>query len=112
MLSNVSVFSGQDQLSPRSQHLFVSCPLTQYEQYIKDARDVNVNNFGKRGDTPVMTFLRKSGKKFNTKELPIIEALCKAGASLDQPNRKGKTARQLIDENPYKEVIKSKLGLK
>ncbi|HRA42796.1 MAG TPA: ribonuclease III domain-containing protein, partial [Gammaproteobacteria bacterium] len=99
-------------LSPRSQHLFIRCPLTQYVQYIKEARDINVNNFGKKGDTPIMTFLKNSGKKFNTKDLPIIEALYKAGASLEKPNKKGKTARQLIEENPYKEIIKSKLDLR
>lgn len=102
-------------LSPRSQRLFITsntCSLFQYEQYIKGARDIDVNNIGKKGDTPLMTFLKKSEKKINSERLAKIEALYKAGASLDKPNRKGETARQLIEKNPHKDAIKNKLGLK
>ncbi|GAB4223250.1 MAG: hypothetical protein Tsb005_17690 [Gammaproteobacteria bacterium] len=92
----------QSQLSPRTQRLF-SCITSKdvkektLKNAMKESPDINRQNIGKKGDTPLMTLIRRE-KLRTTHEIPRIKLLLEYGALWTAPNKLGKTAEQLLQE--------------
>jgi len=93
--------------SPRTRRIF--CSLTrhttgeEFEAVVKQSSNVNCRNEGKKGDTPLMTLLRRRDK-LKSPEISKIEILVRHGALWQATNKQGQTAEAVLREK-HKEHV-------
>jgi|SRR3989339_480489 len=101
-------------LSPRGSRLFCSLNMAEisvekFEKIIGEQDDVNRQNIGKRGDTPLITLCR-CPKLRPDKEIPKMRVLLAHGALWTAKNREGKDALEVLREKDPERTPES-LGL-
>lgn len=83
-------------LSPASQRVFcilgTGTPLPTFSKALSQMSDINCRNIGKRGDTALMTLVRK-----DIVQTPKVKALLKHGALWTATNNEGKSAEKLLE---------------